>query len=227
MPLSFCDKIGLSYYKKTPAFIKEENIDTCILADENIFDIDSLYLLASEKLKSLSVKLKLGTEANLSTIEKYDYAIIATYTNNNDFLQDYPSLAVNYQYELCEKPIVKMSNQFAGKGVVIMDGPFMCFDPYGRTDFHVMGNVVHAIHDTHIGKSPNKEVTFKFKSLLNRGIVPNPSITKFPKFFETASSFFTGISDLEHIGSMYTYRVVLPNMEDTDERPTLVRKIKQ
>ena len=30
---------------------------------------------------------------------------------------------------------------------------------------------------------------------------------------------------MEHIGSMYTIRTVLPNVEKTDERPTLVNKI--
>ena len=30
---------------------------------------------------------------------------------------------------------------------------------------------------------------------------------------------------MEHIGSMYTIRTVLPNVEKTDTRPTLVNKI--
>ena len=61
----------------------------------------------------------------------------------------------DYQFELCEKPVIKLPEQYKNKSVVIMDGPFMCIDPYGQTGYHVMGNVVHAIHETSVGFSPN------------------------------------------------------------------------
>ena len=36
-----------------------------------------------------------------------------------------------------------------------------------------------------------------------------------------------GISKAEHIGSMFTIRTVLPNVESTDERPTLVSRVNE
>ena len=59
----------------------------------------------------------------------------------------------NYQYELCEKPIFKLPPAYKQKGIVIMDGPFMCFDPFANTEYHVAGNVQHAIHASNTGKS--------------------------------------------------------------------------
>ena len=103
-----------------------------------------------------------------------------------------------------------------------MDGPFMCIDPLGDTDYHVMGNVVHAIHSTNIGKFP--EYDSKFDDLLNKGIVKNPSITNIDKFIESAKKFFVDIEKSEHIGSMFTFRTVLPNRDSDDARPTLVEK---
>ena len=103
-----------------------------------------------------------------------------------------------------------------------MDGPFMCIDPYGDTGLHVMGNVVHAIHSTNIGKFP--EYDSKFDELLNKGMVKNPSVTNIDKFMETARKFFTDIDKAEHVGSMFTFRTVLPNRDKDDARPTLVEQ---
>ena len=46
-----------------------------------------------------------------------------------------------------------------------MDGPFMCIDPLSDTGYHVMGNVVHAIHNN-IGYSP--EIPKEFENQLNK-----------------------------------------------------------
>ena len=104
-----------------------------------------------------------------------------------------------------------------------MDGPFMCIDPLGDTGLHVMGNVVHAIHSTNVGKFPKYDS--KFDDLLNKGIVENPSITNIDKFIESAKKFFKDIDKSKHVGSMYTFRTVLPNRDKDDARPTLVEHI--
>ena len=101
-----------------------------------------------------------------------------------------------------------------------MDGPFMCIDPLGDTGWHVMGNVVHAIHSTNVGKFPQYDE--KFDELLNKGIIENPSITNIDKFIETAKVFFKDIDKAKHIGSMFTIRTVLPNKDKDDARPTLI-----
>ena len=61
--------------------------------------------------------------------------------------------------------------------------------------------------------------------MLNKGIVKNPSITNIDKFIESAKKFFIDIDKAEHIGSMFTFRTVLPNKEEDDARPTLVEKV--
>ncbi len=101
-----------------------------------------------------------------------------------------------------------------------MDGPFMCFDPYANTDYHVAGNVVHAIHVRNIGMTP--EIPSVYKEYLNKGIIKNPKYTNVDRFIESAKTFFPDIDSAEHIGSMYTIRTVLPNKDKTDERPTIV-----
>ena len=104
-----------------------------------------------------------------------------------------------------------------------MDGPFMCFDPYCDTKYHLAGNVVHAIHSRNIGKLPI--IPDNLKEYIDNGIIENPKVTNFNKFIESAKLFFPNIEKTKHIGSMYTIRTVLPYNEDTDTRPAIVRKI--
>ena len=148
------------------------------------------------------------------------YVINTTYANLNQLTPK--DKQKDYQFELCEKPVIKLPEQYKNKSVVIMDGPFMCIDPLGDTDYHVMGNVVHAIHSTNVGKFP--EYDSKFDKVLNRGIVKNPSITNIDKFIESAKKFFIDIDKVKHIGSMFTFRTVLPNRDNDDARPTLVEQ---
>ena len=54
--------------------------------------------------------------------------------------------------------------------------------------------------------------------------MPAPPITNIDKFIESAKKFFVDIDKAEHIGSMYTFRTVLPNRDKDDARPTLVEK---
>ena len=103
-----------------------------------------------------------------------------------------------------------------------MDGPFMCFDPYSDTEYHLGGNVVHAIHIRNIGEKP--EIPSVYKKYLNKGIIKNPKYTNVDRFIESSKKFFPEIEQSKHLGSMYTIRTVLPNMDNTDERPTIVDK---
>lgn len=102
-----------------------------------------------------------------------------------------------------------------------MDGPFMCLDPYGQTEYHVLGNVVHAIHETNTGYEP--KVTY-LKEYLNKGLIEKPKYTNINKFIETGKQFFKDFNKLKHIGSLYTIRTVLKDRDYDDARPTLVRK---
>lgn len=92
----------------------------------------------------------------------------------------------------------------------------------GRTDRFLLGNVVHAIHHTTVGMRP--EIPEGYGPLLNSGIVTDPPKTKIDRFLSSGEEFIPGLADAEHIGSLYTHRTVLPNTEDTDERPTIVER---
>ena len=138
-------------------------------------------------------------------------------------MKNFPKVVQDFQFEICEKPIVSFPSSMHGKSIVIMDGPFMCIDPFGNSNQFVLGNVVHAIHHTNIGQLP--QIPTDFESILNKGIIRNPKITNFKKFQESGSKFSPLFDKASHLGSMFTIRTVLPKIENTDARPTFVRKI--
>ena len=96
-----------------------------------------------------------------------------------------------------------------------MDGPFMCFDPYSDTGYHLAGNVVHAIHASNIGKEP--KIPAVYKNYLNKGLIEKPKYTNIHRFIESSKRFFPDIEKSKYIGSMYTIRTVLPNKDETDD----------
>jgi len=233
--IKFLDELNLEYEKKEVDFINKESIDLSVKVNELLFDPKKLKEICWTKLKEYKVNVNLNTEFNNSKPifpetynyyhnkrkVNYDYIINATYANLNNFFKH--SDKKDYQFELCEKPVIKLPEQYKNKSVVIMDGPFMCIDPLGGTDYHVMGNVVHAIHKSNVGKKPEYEN--HYDKILNKGIVKNPHITLINHFINSAKHFFKDIEKAKHIGSMFTFRTVLPNKDNDDARPTLVEKI--
>ena len=218
--IDFLDKVQLEYIKVSASELNVTGVDLAVRAEEQLFNPYRLKEVALNKLSQSNVKLKLGHVFTKKDTSKYDYVVNCTYSVLNEILSK--SDQQDYQYEVCEKPVVKLPAEYKGKSVVIMDGPFTCIDPLADTDYHVMGNVVHAIHHSNVGKKPN--IPSELKPLLNRGIVTAPTVTNIDKFIESARKFFPGIEQTQHIGSMYTIRTVLPRRDHDDARPSIVKR---
>lgn len=214
---TFLEKVELEH-EKLQSDLVTGNVQGLYKVNERIFDPHKLHKICRAKLDISTVKLRFSEEFDKNMVDDFDYVINATYSNLNA-LSDQKKI---YQFELCEKPIIKLPKKFHKIGIIVMDGPFTCIDPYSDTDYHVIGNVVHAIHHSNVGEFP--EIPHKYKKLLNKGLIKNPKITKWDKFLETANTFFNEINGVEHIGSMYTIRCVLPNRDFDDARPTLIQK---
>lgn len=221
--VQFLQENRLDFLPKDLKLIDPKSVDLIILAKENLLDPEILKKICMEKIKKNNVKLFVSKKAGREVFAKYDFVVISTYASSNELLEG--SKQRDLQFELCEKIVVSLPDSFKNKSIVILDGPFMCVDPFGTTDLFIMGNVVHAIHSTTIGKSaffPNK-----YLKLLNRGVIKNPPVTNFKKFIESTKYFIPQIAQAEYKGSMFTVRTVLPYKEKTDERPTIVNRINE
>lgn len=215
---TFMESVGLNYQlQKKINYINYRKIENIYSVEERIYDPFQLQKIILQQVSESSVNLKLNTEYKTKYQDNYDYIINATYSEINSLRNNKQEL----QFELCEKPVVRLPKHFKGRGIVVIDGPFTCIDPF-MDDYHVVGNVVHAIHDSHIGTS--YKPPRKFRKLINNGIITNPKITNIEKFKEGLKEFFLNIDPIEHIGSMFTIRTVLPNRDHDDARPSIIQK---
>lgn len=215
-------KHDLEYKEEMPEFILSNAVSLSIRVKENLINIQKLKDICKDRILESNINLLLNSEFDSKMIGKYDNVISCTYTNNN-FVYSEERDKRDYQYELCEKILIKLPDRFSRKSVVIMDGPFMCIDPFCETEYHLSGNVVHAIHENNVGHYP--KMSDKFSNIINKGIIKKPPVTNFKSFIASATKFFDGIEEAEHIGSMYTFRTVLPHKDKTDERLSILEKV--
>ncbi len=217
-----CSKYNLAHVSDIPPYINADRVEDVFRVPETLIDPDMLRTLCKKKLEGSTVTVHYDVSVTATELTSFDHIVVAAYAASHAALG---TAAPNdeYQFEVCEKPVVKLPNIFAQQSMVVIDGPFMCFDPYGTTGYHVIGNVVHAIHATNVGKTPI--IPAELVPVLNAGVITQPPVTRITDFFAAAEEFFPGFSRATHIGSMFTIRTVLPRTDATDERPTIVRAI--
>jgi len=221
--LDFCKEFNLDFEKSDVSCVNSNSIEFCLKVKESIYDPQKLKNLSWKKLKENKVKVNLNSKVDDEIFKNFDWVIICTYSNLNSLIKNNPDSQKEYQFEVCEKPVVKLPESFKNKSIVIMDGPFMCIDPLANTDLHLLCNVENEIHQTNIGLFPI--IGEKYLPLLDSGIIKKPKITNYEKFIQSSIPFFPEIESAEHIGSMFTVRAVPPRVENTDARPTLVNQL--
>lgn len=221
--VAFCMRHRLSFASAFDCnLVNHDAVDVALSVEESRIDLEDLRAIVEHKLAKEGVAVHFEP-ATRSLRDKFDWIVIAAYASTNDVASELGASVQPFQFEVVEKPLVRMPSKFRNAGIVIMDGEFCCIDPYGTSGLHVMGHVKHAIHHASVGI--NATVPRHLKDYLNCGLVVNPEHTKIKDFIEAGMKFIPGLVDAEHIGSMYTTRAVLPNVDCTDARPTLVTRI--
>ncbi|MGB9368058.1 MAG: FAD-dependent oxidoreductase [Xanthobacteraceae bacterium] len=218
--LSFCTANFLEYRPVEVAHLIDPAAADSVKVREASFDPDILRALVKNKLHDSGVNVQLGSRCCGQIENEFDRIIVAAYASTNTLLSAMGLPTEKYQFEVCEKPVVRLPASFAKTDIVIMDGPFLSIGPMGRSGTYVVGHAVHAIHSSNVGYEP--EIPKGMESYLNKGIIRGPTRTNFRKFIEAGQQFIPELKSAEHVGSMYTIRAVLPDRDDTDERPTIV-----
>lgn len=221
--LKILNQNDLPYIEELPAHINPDTVDIAIRVQENLYSPFILARILKNRMKKNGVKIYLNTKVEVDDLDKFDHVVVATYASLNAPFVNKPEMQRKYQFEVCEKIVIEVPESIRKISTVIMDGPFMSFDPLGDAGYAVMGHVEHAIHSRNIGLEP--EVPKAIQPILNRGLIKNPPITNIQHFIEAGSYFMPALKKARYVGSMYTVRTVLPKVDDTDTRPTIVTKI--
>lgn len=194
-------------------FIDSSTVDLMIESDEDLYDSTALRRILSEKLEKVDVQLNNTFQPDM--IDYYDVVINATYANINRLLPEKDRL--EYQFEICQKPIVKLDDDWKNRSVVILDGPFLCIDPLGRDQCcHVIGHVKNAIIHSNVGHFPEVPV-----DLMKDMYTYNPM--EIDHFLPDMEYFFPNIK-VGGVTSMLTIRSVLPNRDHDDSRPSFITR---
>lgn len=216
--LKILEKHNLKFKITNSHPLNSNVVEGVIKVNENIINISKARIISSKILKDLKINTYFNTKVDLTTRFKkqFDFIIVATYENNNFFLQKKKKI----KFQLVEKIIVKTPKFLKKKSYVIMDGKFMCIDPYENSKYSIIGNVKKTIHFEKIAYIPN--IDQKYKMLIQKYHNSKKSFSKFNEVNDDYKYFFNKKENLKFHSSFYVLRCTKPYKEKTDERLTNV-----
>ena len=116
-----------------------------------------------------------------------------------------------------------MPKKYRKKSYVIIDGKFVCLDPYLGTNYHLLSDVKYS--KIEVIKKNNPIFKSVKKKYLNDKINKNIKISNFKKFIKHSSYYLPFLKDAKYVGSMFIVRALKINVEKTDERTGEIQKI--
>tara|TARA_A100001011_G_scaffold346709_1_gene383290 strand:- start:610 stop:1644 length:1035 start_codon:yes stop_codon:yes gene_type:complete len=197
-------------------------IENHIVSNEKILDYFKFKEKIIKKIRNSNLKINLNTEFEKSLTKKFDKILVATYANNNFVLKKLGIKKLEeFKYELVEKILIKLPKKFKKKSYVVVDGKFVCVDPYLGTNYHLLSDVKLSKLETTTGRFP----LFKHrnKKFLNKGIIKDLKISEFNNFIRRSSNYLPFLKDAKYIGSIFVVRTIMKNKERTDERTSVVK----
>ena len=208
--LAFCDRNGLPYeVVEKPTQVHTAGL--VVRVPEAFVDVAVLRRLLYGDLMRAGVRQVLGCSSHDAA--DYDVTIWATY--GRPWHQP-------LQYELCEVALLELG-RYERDSFVVVDGEFTSLDPLGHV--FALYDVNHSVHTRTIANEPDVPEGYE-QLLMALGPVRTP-LTHFEEMARGASRFLrhmlpSGMGVSIYHGSWFAVRAVLPNVDGTDERPTLI-----
>jgi len=211
--LRFCEEIGDRHRViKPPSFL--QGVALCVVVPEAIINIVALREQLRRELAAAGVHWHRDTLVDPDRLD-HDQVVMATYGRG---------FPVPLRYEVTEVARVDVAGWYAFRSIIILDGPFCSLDPIpipGAGGHHLLYHVAHSVHAANTG--PAADVPDHLAPLLDQGLVPTQH-SRFPAMLEGARQFLHHMDEATYLGSLFTIRAVLPYVDGTDERPTLIHR---
>jgi hypothetical protein len=186
-------------------------IDRCYEVYENIYNPQALRELLEWRVCAVGIKFR--REAYLASMRSdYDYVIYATYGMG-------PSSGMfrSAKYQVAEKILVEMPEALRRVALVVVDGPFTAFDPYGSSANSQFGSAKNTNHWT--TNDPHEPIPERYANILNRPRFEPVVFTRFEAMRADAALSVPLAKDAVYLGSRFTIRVVEDNPKE--DRRTL------
>ncbi len=196
---------GLPLKPCWPNWMNFDFIDRCYEVAENIYDPDVLRELIERRIESLGIPFE-RKEFTAAMRPHFDYVTWATYGLG-------PSRRAFKiaKFQVAEKMLIELPSALHHVALVIVDGPFTAFDPYGSSSRSLFGSAKNTNHWT--TSDPDEPVPEPYARILNEpGFRPVP-FTRFEAMRQDCCESVPGAKDAKYIGSRFTIRVVEDNPE--------------
>jgi hypothetical protein len=200
---STMDKHGLPLKPCRPAWINFHFIEKCYEVEENIYDPDVLRGLVEVRLKTRGIPLQQREFTPKMRLD-YDFVVWATYGLG-------PSRGVfkAAKYQVAEKMLIELPPELRGVALVVVDGPFTAFDPYGSSSRSLFGSAKNTNHWTTTDAS--EAIPELYEKVLNKPDFEPVPFTRFAAMRADCCLTVPSAKDAVYIGSRFTIRVVEDN----------------
>ncbi len=190
-------------------------IDTCYKVDEQVYDPDALRDTVTAQVTKLGIRFE---QRALQPEERpgYDFVVWATYGLG-------PSLGLfkNAKYQVAEKILIQLPRPLQHVSLVIVDGPFTAFDPYGSSEKSLFGSAKNTNHWT--TNNPHDPIPEPYARMLNGPAWEKIGFSRFEAMRKDSMLAVPASKDAVYIGSRFTIRVV-ENNPITDRRTLYVEE---
>jgi hypothetical protein len=198
-----------------PDWMNFDFIDKCYEVQENIYDPDVLRSLVEARLQAHGIRLQ-RREFTHEMRSDCDFVIWATYG-----LGPSRGLFKAAKYQVAEKMLIELPPQLHGVALVVVDGPFTAFDPYGSSTRSLFGSAKNTNHWT--TTNPDAPIPEPYTGILNKPAFEPVPFTRFAAMRADCCLTVPTAKDALYIGSRFTIRVVEDNPEQ-DRRVLYVRE---
>jgi glycine/D-amino acid oxidase-like deaminating enzyme len=189
-----------------PEWMNFEFIARCYEVDENIYDPVLLRALIEARLEAAAIPFE--QRAFLQEMRgDYDYVVWATYGRGAS--RDVFAIA---KYQVAEKILIELPQELRGVAVVIVDGPFTAFDPYGESRYSLFGSAKHTNHWTRTDRA--SEIPEIYARRLNLASFTPAEDSHFVVMRDDCALAVPAARAANYIGSRFTVRVVEDNPQD-------------
>lgn len=206
---------GLPLRSCRPDWMNFDFIDRCYEVEENNYDPDLLRDLVEARLKALDIRLK-RREFTPEMRTDYEFVVWATYG-----LGPSRGLFKTAKYQVAEKMLIELPPQLRGVALVVVDGPFTAFDPYGSSSRSLFGSARNTNHWTTI--DAGEPIPEAYAKVLNKPEFEPAPFTQFPAMRADCCLTVPAAKDAVYIGSRFTIRVVENNPQH-DRRVLHIRE---
>ena len=176
-----------------PDWLNFDFIDTCYEVEEHVYDPEILRLLIEGCIANLGIQFR-PFAYSPEMKGDYDFSIWATYG-----LSGSRGVFKKAKFQIAEKILIELPHALGHISLVLVDGPFTAFDPYGSSALSLFGSAQHTNHwSTKNADEPIPEI---YSSLLNAPSFKPAPFTRFEAMREDCRLAVPAAQDAVYLGS--------------------------